>query len=745
VPALGLSAQGLFAARFVVQLLQSEKLNRVASPVLFWQLSLLASFLLLVYGFFRNDIVIVGGQLIGFLIYVRNLQLHGNWDRLPLLVRILAFIMPGMLLLFLIVGLNFNWHNLLANPEIDSLLLTWGTFGQVIFTSRFVVQWLYSEKHDESSFPVSFWYISICGSLLVASYAIFRKDAVLFIGQAFGLLVYLRNLFIHHKPERFPSTNLISKFKKYRLSALLIFMGMVLFFNLGNWEVTESSEARYAQIAKEMVQSGDYLHPSLMGIGHFHKPPMTYWITALSYTLFGISSWSARFFLQVAILTQIWLVYKTGKLLFNNSQIAAYAAFIYSSFSILVISGRALTTDTYLSLSVLAAMYAWFLYLKNDRRRFLLVFYLMLGLGFLCKGPVVLIVPLVVLSFQVYYQKVALRSLTTHLIGALVFSAIGLGWFFYLYWENPEFLDYFVFKHTLQRFSTNNFSRSQPFWFFGAVVLMGAFPWILVVLSKAKYLWKDKTNPVFLLLVWIFIPLVFFSLSQSKLLLYILPIFPAIALTAAWIWQKMASPSHVIWDRVLFGFHLLVIMGLTFVPIFDPQIVLTYKFFFILIITTSILVALRFISIRPMERTLIAAVLFLAGITAASTYFMGNNPKVVNDQKNIAAFVQQQLPEKESILVYNKRLPSISFLTTKNIISLYDGAEELNRETQFEENDDWRENLINLKTDEDWLFRINPENNVLLIKKSRRTADQEKLAGDIFSKHIEIDGWLVYY
>lgn len=276
---LGLVAQGLFAGRFVVQLLQSEKSHKVESPALFWQLSLLASFLLILYGFIRSDIVIVGGQFVGYLVYIRNLQIKGEWKILPFPIRLLAFLLPPVLLLFLIFGVNYNWEKFIANPEIEGLLLTWGTVGQLIFTSRFVIQWLYSEKLKESAFPVSFWYISIVGAVMVAVYAVLRQDAVLFIGQAFGLLAYSRNVFLHFKPYFDRKISLVSKFEKYRFPALMIFLGMVLYFNLGNWEVTESSEARYAQIPKEMIDSGDYIHPTLMGIYHYHKPPMTYWIT----------------------------------------------------------------------------------------------------------------------------------------------------------------------------------------------------------------------------------------------------------------------------------------------------------------------------------------------------------------------------------------------------------------------------------------------------------------------------------
>jgi 4-amino-4-deoxy-L-arabinose transferase len=742
---LGLIAQGLFAARFIIQLLKSEKSQKVESPALFWHVSLLASFLLILYGFIRNDIVIVGGQFVGYLIYVRNLQIKGDWKELPLPVRVLAIFLPPVLFLFLIFGINYNWEKFLANPEIEGLLLTWGTLGQVVFTSRFVVQWLYSEKMKESAFPVSFWYISITGALMIAVYAVIRQDAVLFIGQAFGMIVYSRNLYLHYQPSFEKARSLVFKFKKYRFPALMIFTAMVLLFNLGNWEVTESSEARYAQIPKEMIESGDFMHPTLMGIYHYHKPPMTYWITAVAYKLFGISSWSARIFLQIAVLVQIWLVFRLGKVLFEDDKTAFYSALIFASFPTLIISGRALTTDGFLAVFVLAAIYSWFLYLRAYKKRYLLLFYLMLGFGFLTKGPVTLIVPVVLLVFQKISQKTEFGNGRIHLLGILVFLLVGLSWFVMLYIEDRQFLDYFVFKHTIERFSSDTFKRSQPFQFYMGIVILTAFPWFLVIVSRAKNIWTSKNKVLLLLMAWVFIPLLFFSLSQSKLLLYILPVYPGIALAASAVWMGLKNKTQVTWDRIQFGFQVLVLGGLAVSPLIDSSIVLNYKFYFVLVVTASILVSFRAIKMKAVDKTMLMGYLFLMGITASSTYFFGNNSKIVNDPKNVASFIKNELPDVGSIIIYDRRMPSMAFLTDKKIISIYDGSEDLNRETQFEKDELWKTNLINLKVETDWLITKKPVNAVLMVKKNKAEADPIKEAAKRFERKKEIDGWVLFY
>lgn len=742
---LGLTAQGLFAARFIVQLLKSEKEEKVVSPTLFWQLSLVASFLLILYGFFRSDIVIVGGQLIGYLIYIRNLQIKGDWLKIHGIIRYSAFLLPALLILFLFFGIDYNWYRLFDNPEIESLLLTWGTLGQVIFTSRFLVQWIHSEKLKESAFPISFWYISIVGAIIIAVYAIFRKDAVLFIGQAFGLIVYFRNLYLHQQGKIKKSVSLFAKFKPYRFPAMMVFTGMVLFFNLDDWGVTESSEARYAQIPKEMLESGDFIHPTLMGIHHYHKPPVTYWITAASYQIFGISAWSARVFLQISILIQVWLVYQLWGLIFGDKDKAFYASMLYASFPTVIISGRALTTDGYLTLFILLAIYFWFLHLKWNNRRFLLLFYLMLGLGFLTKGPVVLIVPLVLLLSQKIFLKIKFGNGRIHILGILLFLATGLSWFLYLYLEDRQFLDYFVFKHTVDRFASDTFSRSQPFWFYFPIVIGTAFPWIFIIVANTKKAWVEKSKNLLTLIIWVFIPLIFFSISRSKLVLYILPVYPGIALAATAIWLGLKRDNQRKWDMVLLCFHLLALIGLAVSPLIDPGIVLNYKFYFILIVTASVLISVHAIPMQVKDRTVFNAYIFMMGITAASTYFFINNAGIVNDQKNIAAFIQKELPDKENILVYDKRLPSMSFLTDKNIISLYDGSDDLNRETQFEKNENWKNNLINLKLEPDWLLEKTPPSSILMIKKSRLKNDLKKFPMDKFSNQIEIDGWILFY
>lgn len=191
--AIGFTAQILFSARLLVQWIFSERAGKVLSPLLFWQLSVLASFLLVLYGVLRHDAAIILGQAVTYGIYIRNLHYHGFWKKIPMAVRFLMILFPIFALGQLLSGEAYNLAKIVGNKDIPVSLLLWGIIGQMVFTFRFVLQWLYSEKRRQSLLPIEFWLVSILGSLMVLSYAIIRRDPVLIIGQVFGFVVYFRN------------------------------------------------------------------------------------------------------------------------------------------------------------------------------------------------------------------------------------------------------------------------------------------------------------------------------------------------------------------------------------------------------------------------------------------------------------------------------------------------------------------------------------------------------------------------
>lgn len=199
--ATGFLAQGFFSARILVQWILSERARRVLSPSVFWVLSLAGAYLLCLYGWLRHDFAIVLGQFISYYIYLWNLNIKGVWRRIPMLLRAVLLITPAAAICMVAGNATEFADRFLHNSDVPLWLLLYGSAGQVLFTLRFVYQWLYSRHEGESRLPAGFWIISLAGALAIISYGIIRLDPVLIVGQAFGLAAYTRNLILIGKEK----------------------------------------------------------------------------------------------------------------------------------------------------------------------------------------------------------------------------------------------------------------------------------------------------------------------------------------------------------------------------------------------------------------------------------------------------------------------------------------------------------------------------------------------------------------
>lgn len=198
---IGFAAQILFSARLIQQWLVSEKEKRVITPSLFWQFSLFASFLLFVYGYLREDFSIMLGQAITYYIYIRNIQLQGDWKKIPGVLKVFLYIFPVFLVIYSYNNGILDIKNLFNSENIPLWLLILGSAAQIVFNFRFIYQWIYSEKMKASILPLGFWILSLAGALMILIYAIIRKDPVLFIGHIMGSVVYARNIIISRKEK----------------------------------------------------------------------------------------------------------------------------------------------------------------------------------------------------------------------------------------------------------------------------------------------------------------------------------------------------------------------------------------------------------------------------------------------------------------------------------------------------------------------------------------------------------------
>jgi lipid-A-disaccharide synthase-like uncharacterized protein len=196
---IGFLAQVFFSARILLQWILSERAKKVISPAIFWQLSIVGSYLLFVYGWLRDDFAIILGQIISYYIYIWNLDKKHQWKKLPFIIRTLLLLTPVAAILYMLKDESAFVDQFFRNEKIPLWLLIYGSMGQIIFTLRFVYQWIYSKRKDESLLPIGFWVISLLGSLIIVSYAIYRRDPVLILGQSTGLIAYSRNIYLSRR------------------------------------------------------------------------------------------------------------------------------------------------------------------------------------------------------------------------------------------------------------------------------------------------------------------------------------------------------------------------------------------------------------------------------------------------------------------------------------------------------------------------------------------------------------------
>lgn len=193
---IGLLSQVCYGLRQLVQWVMTERAGRVVSPTGYWAFSLAGCCFMLSYGWLRDDIVIIAGQVLSFYVYVLNLDYKGAWRRIPLAVRVVLYTVP----LFGIAAIAFNAPELVArflhNPEVPLWLMIYGTTAQAIFISRYAYQVVYSVCRKQSCLPPGFWVISLAGASLIFVYGLLRRDPILILGQSVALIIFARNLYI---------------------------------------------------------------------------------------------------------------------------------------------------------------------------------------------------------------------------------------------------------------------------------------------------------------------------------------------------------------------------------------------------------------------------------------------------------------------------------------------------------------------------------------------------------------------
>jgi 4-amino-4-deoxy-L-arabinose transferase-like glycosyltransferase len=312
------------------------------------------------------------------------------------------------------------------------------------------------------------------------------------------------------------------------------------FFGLGRLGLLGPDEPRYAEVAREMFASGDYISTRLCGCLWFEKPALLYWMSAAGYHLFGVNEFAARLPSALAALTTVALLHAALRHL-ELTRLALAASVVLATSGIFIAYARVATPDMLLTAAMTASLLTALLFTRATGRIrpiFWGLSCLFMGLGMLAKGlvGVVLVLAILAVYFVVSGQlrSVGWRDL---LVGTVVFLAVAGSWYVPVIMRHGwAFIEEFFVRHHFERYTTNEFGHPQPVYFFLLVGLAGAAPWMFFLIPAFTRLRSLKPRDnirdsvMTLAWVWLAVPLVFFSVSESKLPGYILPIFPALAI-----------------------------------------------------------------------------------------------------------------------------------------------------------------------------------------------------------------------
>lgn len=366
---------------------------------------------------------------------------------------------------------------------------------------------------------------------------------------------------------------------------LLCVAGIITFSYLGSLPLLDPDEPVYAETAREMLQYHDFISPRIYGDFWYDKPPMYYWLVAGAFKIFGVSEFAARFPSALLATAGAVLVYLSGRKLFGERAGILAGLILATSLEYFYLS-KAAVTDITLTFFLTAALLAFL----QGKYYF---FYGCAALAVVTKGPIGIIFCSVIpgLYIMLTGNWVLLKRMKV-LTGMVLFGVIALPWYILMYqYHGMDFIDTFLGFHNVTRFLQPEHSSGTLWYYYVPVIIFGFFPWIAFMVQAIYAALKDKSvnqQRLAFLVIWAATVFGFFTFSQTKLVSYILPMYPPIALLVGWYIDKAWSEntfSILKWSAAVFTVVAcileagLIYAGKTMTPnLFLPGIIMTIVF-----------------------------------------------------------------------------------------------------------------------------------------------------------------------
>lgn len=375
----------------------------------------------------------------------------------------------------------------------------------------------------------------------------------------------------HLKVERFDLRHMQALFqsKIFYPILLILVLGTCYFMFLGSRPLVTPDEGRYAEIPREMLATGHYITPHLNHIKYFEKPPLFYWMQAASIKTFGMSEWSVRLVSLLMGLLGCLATYLFAAKIFDKLT-GTLSFFVLGSSLLYYIMAHTAILDMTVSCFITFTLYFFLLGANASTRLKQNSFYyltaLSSGLAVMSKGLIGLVLPMSIIGiWMLYLNKWSILKKFPWLISSILFFAVALPWHLLVQMRNPEFFHYYFIVQHFERYLTSSAGRSEPFWFFVPVILLGFFPWsffLFFVIKKQLSTVRAKQKnheTISFMMIWSIIVLLFFSASQSKLVPYILPILPPLSILTGKYLTDAIQHNRLFLEKMIAGLIILLV------------------------------------------------------------------------------------------------------------------------------------------------------------------------------------------
>jgi len=385
---------------------------------------------------------------------------------------------------------------------------------------------------------------------------------------------------------------------------LTLILSFIFLYFGSDHSLLNPDESRYSEVAREMLATGDFITPRLNNIIFFDKPILYYWLQTISIRWFGLNEWALRFFPTLFGIVGCLFTYITGHSLFSR-RVGIYSAAILASSPLYYLASHYANMDLEVAVMITACLSCFIVAIQKNYQKqrgwLMYLAYFFSALAILTKGLIGIVFPTMIIGLWILitgqWQIVKeMRLFRGFIIILLIISP----WFYLVQSANPNFFHYFFTVQHIERFLSSDFNSQTPFWFYIPIISLGSFPWLFLFISSILHYTKNilKNPNLLFLLIWFFLILVFFSLPKSKLVGYILPVFPALSLiTGYYLTQNIQTLKK--WSiRIIiicnfFLIALLLALALKYplisgLPAPNPAILLSV---ILLILNLSILVA----------------------------------------------------------------------------------------------------------------------------------------------------------